>query len=158
MKTLIYPRKSTDGMSVLYCRLVHTGRRETFSTSIKIDTKNWNHAKQVITGSTAELKRAKLSLERLKGRIQREEDNLRFEGNFSLRKLKNVLIGRDDDTVMFLEEFENFIKLQKSRQSDPPRSRESDPLRSRESDPLRSRESDPPGSRESDPPVHNFSS
>ena len=109
MKALIYPRKSTNRTIVLYCRLVHGGLRETFTTNIRIEPKAWNHKKQVISGSTVELKRASLELQRLKARIQHEYDKLMFDGQFSLKRLKGVLLGKTEYNPLLLEEFEKYI-------------------------------------------------
>ncbi|MCE2496254.1 MAG: hypothetical protein J4F31_06730, partial [Flavobacteriales bacterium] len=111
MKTLIYPRKSTNGTVVLYCRLVHLGRRETFTTNIRIEPKYWSHDRQSITGSTVELKKAKLELDRLRSRIQRECDKLLFEERFTLKRLKGVLLGKTEyNCISSLKGWTDFLK------------------------------------------------
>ncbi|MGA9590476.1 MAG: site-specific integrase [Salegentibacter sp.] len=107
---LFFPKKTTSDKSkaaVIYVRLTYNGKRTEFTTSRKIDLKNWNTQSNSARGNSNESRAVNRYLDSIRSSLYDIHDRLmRHEQPISARIIRDEYFGKGEEQRMLMEIFQ----------------------------------------------------
>ena len=111
LSILFYPKKTTSNRSnavVIYGRLTYNGKRTDFTTSRKINVKNWNTESNRARGNSSESQTLNRYLDTIQSSLYEIHDRLLRENkNISAKIIKDIYLGKEAKEYMLVQIFQD---------------------------------------------------
>ena len=107
---LFYPKKTItkdQKTAVIYARITYNGKRANFTTSRKVEIKNWNAQGNIARGNSEESRAINRYLDSIKAQLYDIHDRLLREHQpISAKIIKDIYFGKEEEQRMLLEIFQ----------------------------------------------------
>src|SRR5690606_14653331 len=115
---LFYPKQRASDIfasAVLYARITYKGKRAEFSTSRRINLKNWDSKSGKARGTSEEAKSINRFLDNIRASLYNIHDRLiRENRSISATVIRDIYIGKEEKEYMLLEIFQDHNDQMKS--------------------------------------------